>query len=203
MEAHVNSIAVAERTVRTANDKQLAEEVDALSKRTTKLVDELKGYFDHVNALQQDKNSAVEAKLTAQSKELDKIDVDNTNFFYEMTAIKDKLDNETIDLAVQLQVEQLKAELESGEIGFRIEGIEEQLQLLSNDQASRVARAEGQEEAASRKTEAEVEEAIERKVAHVYEQLRNDNLAIWKESLQLAEKEFSEKGVEGTKSLLP
>ena len=203
MEAHVNSIAVAERTVRTANDKQLAEEVDALSKRTTKLVDELKGYFDHVNALQQDKNSAVEAKLTAQSKELDKIDVDNTNFFYEMTAIKDKLDNETIDLAVQLQVEQLKAELESGEIGFRIEGIEEQLQLLSNDQASRVARAEGQEEAASRKTEAEVEEAIEKKVAHVYEQLRNDNLTIWKESLQLAEKEFSEKGVEGTKSLLP
>lgn len=44
---------------------------------------------------------------------------------------------------------------------------------------------------------------MDRKIQAAFEQLRNDNQYIWKQSLQLAEKEFSQKGVGDTMDFLP
>lgn len=46
-------------------------------------------------------------------------------------------------------------------------------------------------------------EFMDAKVDAAFERLRGDNLYIWKQSLQLAEKEFSQKGVGQTMNFLP
>ena len=55
------------------------------------------------------------------------------------------------------------------------------------------------EEARKRK----VDEQVDSKIQSAFEKLRNDNLYIWKQSLELAQKEFTEKGVAATMNLLP
>ena len=49
----------------------------------------------------------------------------------------------------------------------------------------------------------DVNEMVDRKIEKVYERVRNDNWIIWKESIRLAEKEFSEGGVKKTMDFLP
>ena len=44
---------------------------------------------------------------------------------------------------------------------------------------------------------------MDSKIQNAFEKLRNDNLFIWKQSLELAQKEFTEKGVTATMNLLP
>ncbi len=46
-------------------------------------------------------------------------------------------------------------------------------------------------------------EQLDTKIQNAFEQLRNDNLFIWKQSLELAQKEFTEKGVSQTMNMLP
>lgn len=47
------------------------------------------------------------------------------------------------------------------------------------------------------------DEAIDGKIKHAFESLKGDNLFIWKQSIELAQKEFSEKGVGQTMQFLP
>ena len=46
-------------------------------------------------------------------------------------------------------------------------------------------------------------ETIDSKIERVYEWLRNDNWLIWKESIKLAEKQFSTEGIQSTMKFLP
>ena len=46
-------------------------------------------------------------------------------------------------------------------------------------------------------------EQLDSKIQNVFEQLRTDNLFTWKQSLELASKEFTEKGVTQTMNMLP
>jgi hypothetical protein len=46
-------------------------------------------------------------------------------------------------------------------------------------------------------------EMMDKKVESAFERLRNDNQYIWKESIKLAEHEFSQKGVGDTMQFLP
>lgn len=47
------------------------------------------------------------------------------------------------------------------------------------------------------------EEAMDRKIDAAFEKLRNDNQYIWKQSIALAEQEFSQKGVGESMNFLP
>jgi len=49
----------------------------------------------------------------------------------------------------------------------------------------------------------QVDEQLDSKIQAAFESLRNDNLYIWKQSLELAQREFAEKGVAATMNLLP
>jgi hypothetical protein len=53
------------------------------------------------------------------------------------------------------------------------------------------------------KDDAELNEIVDRKLDKVYERVRNDNWIIWKESIRLTEKEFSEGGIKKTMDFLP
>ena len=46
-------------------------------------------------------------------------------------------------------------------------------------------------------------DAVDGKIQMVLEKLKNDNQLIWKESIELAEKQFNEKGIRETMDLLP
>jgi len=46
-------------------------------------------------------------------------------------------------------------------------------------------------------------EQLDTKIQKAFETLRNDNLAVWKQSLELAQREFAEKGVAQTMSMIP
>ncbi len=48
-----------------------------------------------------------------------------------------------------------------------------------------------------------LDEQVDSKIQNAFEKLRNDNLYIWKQSLELAQKEFTEKGVGQTMNMLP
>ena len=48
-----------------------------------------------------------------------------------------------------------------------------------------------------------MKENIDLKIEAAVEKLRNDNMYIWKQSIQLAEQEFSKKGVSETMNFLP
>ena len=48
-----------------------------------------------------------------------------------------------------------------------------------------------------------MKENIDLKIEAAFEKLRNDNMYIWKQSIQLAEQEFSKKGVSETMNFLP
>lgn len=48
-----------------------------------------------------------------------------------------------------------------------------------------------------------MDEAVDGKIHNAFEKLRTDNLYIWKQSLELAQKEFTEKGLAETMSFLP
>ena len=46
-------------------------------------------------------------------------------------------------------------------------------------------------------------EQVDTKIHSVMEKLKNENQMIWKDSIILAEKQFSEKGIQETMNLLP
>ena len=48
-----------------------------------------------------------------------------------------------------------------------------------------------------------LEEKVDLKIEAAFEKLRNDNMYIWKQSIELAEMEFSKKGVSETMNFLP
>ena len=48
-----------------------------------------------------------------------------------------------------------------------------------------------------------LDEQVDSMIQNAFEKLRNDNLYIWKQSLELAQKEFTEKGVGQTMNMLP
>ena len=49
----------------------------------------------------------------------------------------------------------------------------------------------------------QLDEMLDGKIHTAFESLRNDNLYIWKQSLELAQKEFTTKGVSDTMNMLP
>lgn len=55
----------------------------------------------------------------------------------------------------------------------------------------------------SKLSDPELMETIDSKIERVYERLRNDNWLIWKESIKLAERQFSTEGIQSTMKFLP
>lgn len=49
----------------------------------------------------------------------------------------------------------------------------------------------------------QLDEVLDGKIHNAFESLRTDNLYIWKQSLELAQREFTEKGVGQTMNMLP
>ena len=121
------------------------------------------------------------------------METDHTNLFYDYKDFSTKADLSLRDLGGAFTIEKLTNALEQQSIFTNFEEIYESIgkvkkRGLSNDLAS-VGGGKGGADIS------QVEEMIDGKVERMYERLRNDNWVIWKESLKLAEKQFSEDGI--------
>ena len=193
MEAFINTLIFNEKAARTAMTKQLASSIDLSTRDYTKKIDDLTTYCGDINAA-----------LESATNDLANLDTEHTNFYYEFQNYKDSNENAIKDIVIRMTMEKMMNMLETYEVNVK---------TLANKDKTIVGRINLQERIPSKskaaigdkkpKDAAEMEEMMDRKVEKVYERVRNDNWIIWKESIRLAEKEFSQGGVQKTMDFLP
>ena len=194
MEAFVNTLIFNEKAARTAMTNQLAEDIDFSIKDYSKKIDDLAIYCGDINAALED-----------TTNNLGNLDTEHTNFYYEFQNYKDSNENVIRDIVIRMAMEKMINTLETYEVDVR---------TIANRDKTLVGKVSLTERAATRvkkgvksgkgpKDDPELNELVDRKLDKVYERVRNDNWIIWKESIRLAEKEFSEGGIKKTMDFLP
>jgi predicted transcriptional regulator len=101
--------------------------------------------------------------------------------------------------------EKMKAKIEEEQLQREFESLNSKVKEVQDSLEENIEKIlkEKEEEDKKLKNIDQLNELVDRKIQDVYEKMRGDNLYIWKESISLAEKEFSSKGLKETLSLLP
>jgi hypothetical protein len=132
-----------------------------------------------------------------------------TKNYTEFSTFKTESQNEDQILNATVTMEYLQARIESAELYKRIDAAQTLFSTQEGQMQEKFTKfikespdvGPSPEERQKEKEETEV--AMDRKVEAAFEKLRKDNQFIWKESLELAEKEFSQKGVGESMDFLP
>lgn len=122
------------------------------------------------------------------------LDEEHTNFYYEFQAYKDNNENVIRDIVIRMTMEKMLNTLETYDV---------KVKTTANRDKTLRADVKLKERAAIASKTDKIEEMMDRKLDKVYERIRNDNWVIWKESIKLAEREFSEGGIKKSLDLLP
>lgn len=187
LEAHVNTAIITEKSVRKAQDKYLAEEVDKFNKQMTAIQDKIKISMDEEgNVLSSDKNK--------QGVQID-------NLTQELATLKDQ--SKTLQATLNDIVERggIKSDGDAAITqtvkSEHIKELEDQVKAL-NDKSELISsqikdleefKTTTQEESAKSKDKVYTTvEMVDGKIQNVLEKLKNDNQMIWKDSITLAEK---------------
>lgn len=153
-------------------------------------------------------NEQLVKDVANNKRDIDKFGVDIGQLMIDYKQFKDYMTKNVIDSAAALEMEIMMSKVEARDLTRQIQKI-----VQGNSDGDKVFKekiqkflSEGDgatnpevEEARKRK----VDEQVDSKIQGAFEKLRNDNLYIWKQSLELAQKEFTEKGVAATMNLLP
>mmetsp|Transcript_33777 Transcript_33777/g.33271 ORF Transcript_33777/g.33271 Transcript_33777/m.33271 type:complete len:243 (+) Transcript_33777:935-1663(+) len=131
------------------------------------------------------------------------MDTEQTNFYYEFQNYKDSNENQIRDIVVRMMMEKMVNTLETYEVDVRTIANRDKTLNAKVNLVERAAKRPSALPASKGNTEAELHEMLDRKIEKVYERVRNDNWIIWKESIRLAEREFTEGGIQKTIDLLP
>lgn len=194
LEAHLNTSIITEKSVRKAQDKYLAEEIDRFTKQMVVIQDKIK--------LQLDEEGNVLAEKTKQESQIKLL---NEN----MTAVMDQAET------LKLELNDLKEGIARGDVGSS--GVNEETTAQINKLNTKVTELEEASakyandiKALGPKANADDEyityatvDQVDGKMAALLEKLKNDNQLIWKETVSLAEKQFSSKGIQDTMELMP
>jgi len=194
MEAFINTLVSNEKAARTAMANQLAEDVDLSCKDYTKKIDDIATYCGDINTALEDTTSNI-----------GNLDTEHTNFYYEFQNYKDSNENAIRDIVIRMSMEKMLNMLETYEVGVKtIAGKNNTVMGKVSLIEKHDSKAKGANKAGKLpKDQDELNELVDRKLEKVYERVRNDNWVIWKESIRLAEKEFSENGIQQTQDFLP
>ena len=194
LEAFMNTMVFNEKAARTAMTNQLAEEIDRSVKDYTKKIDDLASYCGNINLA-----------LERTTNDLGNLDTEHTNFYYEFQNYKDLNENQIKDIVIRNAMEKMINTLETYEVDVKTIGNRDKtIAAKINLKERAAARTKGSSSSWKKgEGEKELNEMLDRKIDKVYERVRNDNWIIWKESIRLAEKEFSETGIKKTIDLLP
>lgn len=207
LEAHINTSFITEKSVRKAQDQALAEEVDRINKKLAIVSDKINVRMDEEGNQVSNNTSKLEAVLKDAKRDIDKLSTDVTELTYEFKDHKDKAVRDTGSLASGLEIETMTSRLESKDIYFKLNALINNFEGTDATLKEKMAKMlEEPDEIKKAKEEEEMKkynELMDAKVENAFERLRGDNLYIWKQSLQLAEQEFSLKGVGETMNFLP
>lgn len=144
-------------------------------------------------------HSAFRTRITDLEHDIGKMDQEHTALMFEFKDEQRENTKKHRDVATELVVEKMKNQLESSSVYTNIEDLYETVNKLREKGLSS---ALNNQDGPAANIE-EVQELVDGKVQNMYEKLRNDNWLIWKESIKLAEQEFSEGGVKNTMDFLP
>lgn len=194
LEAFINTLIFSEKAARTAMTGQLSDDIDRAVRDYTKKIDDVANYCEDMNEA-----------LESATNNLGNLDTEHTNFYYEFQAYKDTNENNIRDIVIRMAMEKMVNMLETYNVDVK---------TVANRDRTIVGRINLQERAVARggkaissskkpQDEDEINELVDRKLDKVYERIRNDNWVIWKESIRLTEKEFSENGIQKTNDFLP
>jgi hypothetical protein len=137
-------------------------------------------------------------------RDIDKFGVDLGQHLLDYKAFKEAVTRNLVDQGSAIEMESMLARIAMQSIGEDVQDLKRanvSSEAMFKEKIQKVLMSEGAGAGLEGSTNPEVEEA--RKIQNAFEKLRNDNLFIWKQSLELAQKEFTEKGVGQTMNLLP
>lgn len=192
MEAFVNTMIFNEKAARTAMTNQLAEEIDRSVKDYTKKIDDLATYAGDINAA-----------LESVTGDVGNLDTEQTNNYYEFLNYKDHNENQVRDIVIRMTMEKMVNMLETYEVDVKTIPNRDKTMVGKINLTERIPARTKTSKKPKDQSEEELNEMMDRKIEKVYERIRNDNWVIWKESIRLAEKEFSEEGIKKTMDFLP
>lgn len=196
LEAHINTSVITEKSVRKAQDSQLAEEIDNINKKLHVVSEKLQIQIDEEGNQIENQATKVELELKNSRRDIDKLAVELTELMYEFKDHKDKASRDLLQQGAQIQMEILTSKLESSEIYKKLDQlfkgagqtdtvIKEKFEKFMSESSGAVR------EEQKKKEEEKLNEFMDLKVQNAFEKLRTDNLYIWKQSIELAEKEFN------------
>lgn len=129
-------------------------------------------------------------------RDVDKVATEVSELLQDYMQLKESHTKDILSQASSLQLETLTSRLESMDIYHKLDElfhnssqtdniIKEKLEKFMNENSEELKQEKRQKE------QQQLSEFMDSKIQNAFEKLRNDNLYIWKESISLAEKEFS------------
>ncbi len=105
LEAHINTSVITEKSVRKAQDAQLAEELDKLDKRLRVVSEKLQIRMDEEGNQMENQASKMETELANAKRDIDKIATELTELMYDFKDHKDKSTRDALQGAAMLELE--------------------------------------------------------------------------------------------------
>lgn len=114
LEAHLNTSIITEKSVRKAQDKYLAEEIDKLTKQLLAITDKLKIVVDDEGAVVEKNKNRTEADVARNKFDVEQLQEHSKNLTVELHDLKELIERgdiggeDSITKQLQEEVEQLK-----------------------------------------------------------------------------------------------
>ena len=126
LEAHLNTSIITEKSVRKAQDKYLAEEIDKFSKQMASITDKLKIHIDEEgNVIAQNKSKA-ETDFASTVKDIKRLEDQVGAFNKEIGELKEKVDKAGSSEAVKEAMEASNAKL--AEVQTQLDTLKKQVE---------------------------------------------------------------------------
>ena len=185
LEAHLNTSIITEKSVRKAQDKYLAEEIDKFQQQMTLISQKLSVHSQDNDKVFKEEKSEREVHIGENVENIQKLQTNTAELRAEVTALKLEQDKEGH-----------KTKVTSEQVDINSEAIVK-LESL-------VMALEGKnKENVQRDTTFATMSQVDGKVKAVLEKLKNENQIMWKETVNIAEKTFNEKGISQSMDLMP
>jgi hypothetical protein len=153
-------------------------------------------------------NQALTQDVANNKRDIDKFGVDLAQLLIDYNAFKASASRNILDTGSTLEMERMLNRISQDDLHYRVSDLQKasaQTDTLFKENFQKFlkdAPAGGNPELDELRKR-QMDEKLDGKIQRALETLKSDNLYIWKQSLELAQREFTEKGVGQTMNMLP
>ena len=116
LEAHINTSVITEKSVRKAQDQQLAEEIDSLTKKLNVATSNLNFKVNQDASGVSQNNEGLVKDVANNKRDIDKFGVDLGQLMLDYKALKEAMTKNAIDSAAALQMEIMLSKVEAQDL---------------------------------------------------------------------------------------